>query len=1158
MTAGDEVPAPPATRRSLGGLLVAQFTGAFNDNAWKIFVALLGMRSIQATLGAGSPAFEEAAQARTTLAFVIFTIPLIVVSLPAGALADRVSKRSIIVTLKAIEILLMAAGTSVLYLQPSGGPLLLVILALMGVHSALFSPAKYGILPEILPHERLSAGNGLLEMWTFLAIIAGTATGAVMLDVVAGQPWLAGLLLTALATTGWIASWRVPRVPAGRSTSGVIETVAAAWSALRAERVLGMTVVGLTWFWGVSSLLGQDVLVYAKSDLGLSDTQSGILLAVFGLGVGFGTVIAGKLSGAKVEYGLIPLGALAFGFFCLAIAAIAPGFAGTLVLMALMGMSSGLLMVPMMALLQWRAPENHRGAVIALSNVFVFAGIMAGSLGVQALATSGLSARQILVAAAVATIAGTLWALWLLPDALLRLLLILLTHTFYRLKVVGLENVPVKGGALLVPNHVSFADGLFLIGSLDRRIRFVVESSYFHHPLLRPFMKALRAIPIASTGGPRVILRALRDAGEHLSKGRIVCIFAEGQITRTGMLLSFQRGLERIAKNQDTPIIPVSLDRVWGSVFSRSGGRFLFKWPRRIPLPITVSFGAPLPPHTPIAEVRRAVNELAQEAWSHRRSDMRPLHHEFIRIARRHPFSMMMSDPLRPRVSRIAALTGAIALARALRKPWGDQANVGILLPPSAAGALTNLASSLSGRASVNLNYTAGRAGMESAARQAGLKTVLTSRAFVEKAGLEIPGDVTPLWIEEVASGIGALSRLTSFFLGYLTPIRWIERRCGARRAPVADDIVTIIFSSGSTGEPKGVLLSHFNVGSNLEAIMQVFQIDTHDKILGILPLFHSFGYLSLWFALCRRMGIVFYPNPIDGAAIGELVQDHQITFLLATPTFLQIYARRCTPAQFGSLRVVLTGAEKLTDQTSQSFEQQFGIRPLEGYGTTECAPAIAVSVPDFRAPGFYQPGSRRGYVGQPLPGVAVRIVDPETFAPLPIGEQGMVIVKGPNVMGGYLGRDDLTEQVMRDGWYVTGDIGAMDDDGFLRITDRLSRFSKIGGEMVPHGRIEEALHAAAGVPGQVFAVTSVPDERKGERLAVLHTTDEAEIPRLIEALAAKGLPNLFIPRRDAFIRVEKLPVLGTGKLDLRGLRRIAMEHLAQRSPDTANQESPP
>jgi acyl-[acyl-carrier-protein]-phospholipid O-acyltransferase/long-chain-fatty-acid--[acyl-carrier-protein] ligase len=273
-------------------------------------------------------------------------------------------------------------------------------------------------------------------------------------------------------------------------------------------------------------------------------------------------------------------------------------------------------------------------------------------------------------------------------------------------------------------------------------------------------------------------------------------------------------------------------------------------------------------------------------------------------------------------------------------------------------------------------------------------------------------------------------------------------------------------------------------------------------------------------------------------------VQRYRLTFLLATPTFLQLYLRRCTPAQFGSLRIVLTGAEKLSDRLAEAFEEQFGIRPLEGYGTTECAPAVAVSVPDYRAPGFYQPGSRRGCVGQPLPGVAVRVVDPDTLAVLPPRTPGMLLVKGPNVMQGYLGRPDLTAEVVRDGWYVTGDIAVVDDDGFIRIVDRLSRFSKIGGEMVPHGRVEDALHEAAEVGTQVFAVASVPDERKGERLGVLHTLDEAALPPIVEKLAAAGLPNLFIPRLDSFVKVDRLPLLGSGKLDLRAIKQIAIERL--------------
>jgi acyl-[acyl-carrier-protein]-phospholipid O-acyltransferase/long-chain-fatty-acid--[acyl-carrier-protein] ligase len=284
----------------------------------------------------------------------------------------------------------------------------------------------------------------------------------------------------------------------------------------------------------------------------------------------------------------------------------------------------------------------------------------------------------------------------------------------------------------------------------------------------------------------------------------------------------------------------------------------------------------------------------------------------------------------------------------------------------------------------------------------------------------------------------------------------------------------------------------------------------------------------------------------LDAGPIGELIHQHRITILIATPTFLQLYVRRCTPEQFGSLRIVLTGAEKLPDRLLVAFEERFGIRPIEGYGVTECAPVIAVNCPDFRAAGFFQPASRRGTVGQPLPGVSVRIVDPDTYTLLPVGVPGMLLVKGPNVMDGYLGREDLTAKVMREGWYITGDIATLDEDGFITITDRLSRFSKIGGEMIPHGQIENALLEAAQAETMVLAVTAVPDDRKGEQLVVLHTLEESAIPDILRKLAANGLPNLFIPKRENFIKVDHLPVLGTGKLDLRTLKHLALQKLTK------------
>jgi acyl-[acyl-carrier-protein]-phospholipid O-acyltransferase/long-chain-fatty-acid--[acyl-carrier-protein] ligase len=302
-----------------------------------------------------------------------------------------------------------------------------------------------------------------------------------------------------------------------------------------------------------------------------------------------------------------------------------------------------------------------------------------------------------------------------------------------------------------------------------------------------------------------------------------------------------------------------------------------------------------------------------------------------------------------------------------------------------------------------------------------------------------------------------------------------------------------------------------------------------------------------LWFYARYNTGIVFHPSPLDVSAIGELCSRYRVSLMVVTPTFLQLYQRRCTPEQFSNLRVVITGAEKLPMRLHQAFQDKFGVTPVEGYGVTECAPVVSCNCPDFRASGFYQAASRRGTVGQPFPGVSVRIVDPDTWAILPPGQPGMLLVKGPNVMNGYLGREDLTANAMRDSWYITGDIASIDEDGFLTITDRLSRFSKIGGEMVPHGRVEEALQQAAGADMQVFAVTGIPDEKKGERLAVLHTLDESRIPDILDKVAAQGLSNLFIPSRNQFVKVDALPVLGTGKLDLRGLKRIAMERLQAR-----------
>ncbi|MCS5583296.1 MAG: AMP-binding protein, partial [Pseudomonadales bacterium] len=361
------------------------------------------------------------------------------------------------------------------------------------------------------------------------------------------------------------------------------------------------------------------------------------------------------------------------------------------------------------------------------------------------------------------------------------------------------------------------------------------------------------------------------------------------------------------------------------------------------------------------------------------------------------------------------------------------------------------------------------------------------------------------------------------------------------------DDTLTVIFTSGSTGVPKGVMLTHANVGSNAEAINQMVRLQEHDVVLGILPLFHSMGYtVTMWTVVCYGLGVAFHPNPLEAKKVGELAQEHQGTVMIATPTFLRGFLRRVTAEQFQMLEIVITGAEKLPPDVADQFEEKYGVRPVEGYGATETSPLVSVNVPSSRQASTDHIEAKEGTVGRPISGVAVKVTDLDTDEELGIDQPGMLWVKGPNVMKGYYGREDLTNEVMQDGWYKTGDVALIDSEGFIKITGRMSRFSKIGGEMVPHIKIEEAINETLGAADEMLAaVTAVPDPKKGERLIVLIKVKDADIEQLRKQLSeTHGLPNLFIPSPDSFLEVEELPLLGTGKLDLKGIKSTAEERL--------------
>jgi acyl-[acyl-carrier-protein]-phospholipid O-acyltransferase/long-chain-fatty-acid--[acyl-carrier-protein] ligase len=739
---------------------------------------------------------------------------------------------------------------------------------------------------------------------------------------------------------------------------------------------------------------------------------------------------------------------------------------------------------------------------------------------------------------------GLLVLFWFKPVLLIRIPMWIICHSIYRLRVLGRENIPRKGPALLVCNHVTHFDWLFLLMAQKRHIKFVIFAGWTRKLGLRHILKWAGVIPIEVAGGPRAIVKALKTAAEALAQGELVCIFAEGRFTRTGFLLPFKRGFEQIVKHHPAPIIPVCLEQLWGSIFSYWGSKLIWKWPLELPYPVVVAFGEPLPPTTEGPEVRQAVQKLSADCAIERSGRKRPVHRQFVRMASRHPFRPCIFDPLVQKDKPLSygkVLIGSICLARLLRcRLGGEEKMVGLWLPPGAPAAIANIALALLGKVAVNLNYTSSPAVVQSAVRQCAIRHVITSKRFAGRVALDAGEGVEPLHLEELTGQITRWQKVRTFLSVALLPRFVLERwvlRLGRHKA---DDLLAVIFSSGSTGDPKGVMLSHRNIAANAESTIQAIEPRPKDRLLGILPFFHSFGYtVTLWVPLQVGASIVYHADPRQSRDIGELCKKHGCTIFLATPTFLRLCLRRCEADDFKTLRFLWCGAEKLPLPLATEFQEKFGVLPMEGYGCTEVSPVATANVPDKDLDGFRQIGNKPGTIGQPLPGIAGKVVHPETYAPLPVGAEGMLLIHGANVMVGYLGRKEATQEVIRDGWYVTGDIARRDEDGFYTITGRLSRFSKIGGEMVPHQKVEDELHAILGTTG-LCVVTAVPDEGKGERLVVLHVG--IEVGRVWRELSGKGLPNLWVPRERDFYHVSELPMLGPVKVDLRRCKEIALE----------------
>jgi len=1125
----------------LANLMWAQAQVVFNDNAAKL--SLIGMANLFMT--------GQRVDVITNLCAGLLVLPFILFSPVCGWITDRFSKTIVLRNALLMQVAAMLwIICSLLLHSLTGGIIGFFLLALQ---ATFFSPAKQGILKELVGSERLNQAASLMEASTIVAILLGSLGGGFLLDYfigLTGDRWTGGTVDMVVLTGFCIGSWLLI-LPIPRQAPQMSEPFRRAlfWEHFLELRRLGRqpnllgAALGSAWFYSLGGLFYLIIIKVGRlehAQVGAT-TSSGILLALIGIGIVAGATLYATIAKSRVTLRFMPVCSILMTVSLWLLASVSP--TGKLFGLGLftLGLSGGMFVVPLNAYLQDRSRPEERGRVLAATNLIINVG------GLMAVAIQFILAdifdcslsHQILITAA-ANLLITLVVIYIHGYFFLQAILQLFCRCLYRVQLVGTSKIPEKGGVLLLCNHVSYVDAFLVPVFCPRRVRFLAYGALFNVPLLGPIMRAFGAIPIS----PVRAREAMRLATEYLMKGEVVCMFPEGELTRTGTIMGFKRGFELISRKAKIPIVPVHLDSLWGSIFSFSGGKYFWKWPAELPRRVRISFGDPLDSTVKAEEVRQQVLKLGVEAFRDRPELQRSLGATALeRLSRTSKDVFMIDCTGTPQITTCGEI---LAASLVLSKHWRRTLHgnrIGIALPPGRGGIVANLAAVFAGKTPVNLNVTASREAIEASLRTGGIKNLVSAAAVKSMFPkfpwsdqmIDIGKEINSLSKSELLVAMLSIKLLPTWLLRGMFDISW---KGGDREA-------LLLFTSGSSGDPKGVVLTHRNVQANVAQVGAIELFNKSDRILGCLPLFHCFGSsFTLWLPLLREVGLVTTPSPTDAKRVGEAALAGGATILLGTPTFFRTYARKVTPEQFARVRLAVAGAEKLSPDLIQLYREKYKIEIMEGYGLTETSPVLSVNVPNpimGPAAESQQIGNSQGSVGRLLPGVAYQLVNPETGELKSPGETGLLKVSGANVFQGYLGDPNRSAEALTDGWFNTGDLARVDEQGFLYIEGRLSRFAKIGGEMVPLVKVEEEVIKVLELPdteGVPVVVMSVPHPVKGESL-VLISSYSVELSELRKKLLAAGLTNLWIPK--AIHIADRIPVLGTGKIDLKACKEMAM-----------------
>lgn len=1003
--------------------LVTLFLGAMNDNIYRLIVSfMLADDAISGSL--------------VSIAAIIFMIPGVLFSGYAGFLADKYSKQTVLVVTKSFEILAMVLAFFALKSQvPS---LMYGVLFCMATQSSFFSPAKYGIVPEIVSRESLSKANGLLEMATYTAIIVGSALAGILLTVFERDTTLISIILVVISIIGVLFSLGITRVEARAPNRPLrlnpYSEIIAGVKLLKEQRFLTMVVIGISYFWMLAMVLQVNLLVYGMQILHLNSFGVSILLLVLALGIAVGSLLAGRWSEDRIEYGLIPLGLLGTGIGIFLLAVLPISVTTTYVLLVFASVFTGLYIVPLNALLQDIPDKRHKGRMIATNNFFSDVSMIlgAGMLWMMQ-AVLHLSAHTVFLIMGILTLGLTGVVIYLIPDFFVRLVLWMMTHSLYRVKVINEHYIPKRGAALLICNHVSFVDALVLSAVIPRFIRYMIHGAYYRIKALHWLFKMAHCIPVEA-GNKENVQYSLGLARSEMEQGHMICLFAEGRISRTGNLLPFRRGFERIMENTDAPIIPVYLDKLWDSIFSFRGGKFFWKLPRRIPVEVSVSFGAPMPSNSTAVQVRQRVQELGTEAQLRGQSHQDVLGLRLLQSSRLRPLGFCMADQTGAPMSYGEVLGRVLILARQLKLRFAGEHRIAVLMPPCSNAALLNMAIIFAGKTVVNIPYGRQRSAPERFIKDTQVKHVITGREWLHSLNIEHFEQAFYFedwnWFDPTQYWHARLALLT-------LPSTLLVSMYGAPAA-VPSDPVAILWSLNPDKSHKPVVLSHQSIIYPVNSFMQVFdEITSDDKIVATVPLFTTMGMLcNLWLPMLNGMGVVYHHNARSKISeIGALIKQYRASVIFDMPVVFKAFYEQLPPEAFSYIRFAIMGGESVTLEFLEQFEEYFGTKIYEGYGNTETGP-VTMNIPDVRSPGQMQRGTKMGSFGQPLPYVTIKIVDPTTFEELPMGEKGTLLVKTPFRMIGYLNDPHGTQAAFHEDWYITGDEASVDADGFVFFTN--------------------------------------------------------------------------------------------------------------------------